>query len=485
MRVTLSFGTEALSDATFAAQKATIGCSLLVLISIFSCGCNTRTLDEQIASEQNSIPAATTLQETERTPQARRADHRLGTSQLNDPTRFLKAPSLIEIPLPDEPGFHAIWGATGRDDAGRIYLGVAAYGVDNPSANLLRYTPSNEKVDLLGSVNAKLDELKVRRFEDYAETQMKIHSKPSQANDGFVYFSTQDEHDEVSSGKRNPKFGGRLMRIDPTTKIWESVFEAPEALIALGTAGRYVYVQGYFGGVLYQFDTQTSETRSVEIGSYMGHVPRNIVVDAREHVFMVQAREATSADSSRFVSIAQGKRLCADLVEIDSSLSIVGRWPLSDYEVSENTDSHGLTGFCTMQNGDLFLVAATGACWLVSPGQQSGKSRVERLGWFHPLGTAYCASVFCPSGSRYVMGLARRPRAAYEWIVYDLEQLQNYILELDAASQDCLNIPGLGLWGTQTLDDQQAAYLVGWKKSPRGMSPCVLRATWPSGKHEL
>ncbi|MCY2999064.1 MAG: hypothetical protein NT168_13230, partial [Planctomycetota bacterium] len=54
--------------------------------------------------------------------------------------RFLRAPKIRSLEFPLAPGMNAIWGATGRDHLGRVYLGVSAWdGGDDPSASLWRY----------------------------------------------------------------------------------------------------------------------------------------------------------------------------------------------------------------------------------------------------------------------------------------------------------------------------------------------------------
>ncbi len=69
-----------------------------------------------------------------------------------------------------------------------MYFGVAAYGVDDPSAHLFRLDKTTGVVRDLGGVNQRLTELKARRKGAFDETQMKIHSKIFQADDGMVYF---------------------------------------------------------------------------------------------------------------------------------------------------------------------------------------------------------------------------------------------------------------------------------------------------------
>lgn len=192
----------------------------LTLFGAFSSGCSSskQTALDKSASESKSAASANSLSPTA-VPASdpvvgsnvvieSKAGNDQSTTSTNpnktrSPIRHLRAPRLTNIELPAFKGAHAIWGATGRDSKGQIYFGVAAYGVDDPSAHLLRLTPSTGMVADLGGVNSKLDELGVRRQEPYPETQMKIHSKLHVAGDGKLYFSSQDEHDEAGDGSRN------------------------------------------------------------------------------------------------------------------------------------------------------------------------------------------------------------------------------------------------------------------------------------------
>lgn len=392
-------------------------------------------------------------------------------------SRFLRSPKLESLDFPGFPGANAIWGATGRDLDGRMYFGVAAYGVDDVSAALFRYDVGLKRFESLGLVNKQLDLLKVRRKIDWPETQMKIHSKIYQAADGRMYFSTQDEHDEADDGSRNALYGGRLMAMDPRTKAWESIHTSPEGLIALAARGRYVVAQGYFGHVLYQYDTKTKSIQSVKLGTYKGHSSRNIFMDTRGHVYGIRARLAHSYEFEGVYPIGQD-RVRVSLVELDTQMQEVHDWPLDDYSPTGSTDSHGLTGFCEMADGTIVFVTHTGALWQIR--QIDAETRLERLGWMHPKGKAYCASLYAPTGERYVCGLANIAEGKYEWIVFDTEFKRSVILPLDSKSQAILSEPKLLLYGSDTLDDRRCGYLVGRKQSAKGnaMEPVVLQLIW-------
>lgn len=390
--------------------------------------------------------------------------------------RFLRAPRLTELPLPTFPGAHAIWGATGRDAFGHIYFGVASYGVDNPSAHLFRYSPHEGDVKDLGAVNEQLSRLGVRKSTPYDETQMKIHSKIFQAADGLVYFSSQDEHDELGDGSRNALFGGRLFSLNPKTLEWQSIMATPEGLIAAACSGRYVSAMGYFGSVIYQYDTKTKNVRSKRVGTVGGHVSRNFFMDKRHHTYAIRLEEFSGGELLGVETIGD-KKVRASLVELSEDLTEISSTPLDEYRATLGLDSHGMTAYCHTDSGVLFLTHS-GVLWEVSVGEGQLPSKVEKLGWFHPDGSRYAASLFCPSGDRYVMGFADSKNSGHEWVVYDLDKRQSFVLDLPLQSQTLLSQDGLLIYGCDTIDDGGASYVVGWKKIPEGYGPYVFRLTW-------
>ena len=86
-------------------------------------------------------------------------------------------PRLVPIKLPDFEGAYAIWGATGRDVRGHIWVGVSATGVAIPSAHLIEYVPETGGAIDRGDAVTQLKRAGLYR----RGRQMKIHSKIVQA----------------------------------------------------------------------------------------------------------------------------------------------------------------------------------------------------------------------------------------------------------------------------------------------------------------
>lgn len=390
--------------------------------------------------------------------------------------RFLRPPKLRLLDTPEFVGANSIWGATGRDDKGNMYFGVAAYGVDDPSARLWRYKPDEDRFDDMGAVNLKLREMGIARVDRFPETQMKIHSKIFEVGDGRIYFSSQDEHDEAYDGSRNALFGGRLFSMDLKTGNWDCVATTPEGLIAVAGGNRYVCALGYFGHVLYQYDTQQKTSKSVRVGTVGGHVSRNLFVDEREHVFAVRLEKAEER-AGPGISWVGATPVKATLVEFDTELNELKQSPLDDYQPTLDTGSHGITGYACLLSGDIVFVTHTGALWKLSKAVGEPSRNLERLGWMHPEGPGECESLFSPIGERYVSGFVVHGKR-YQWVVYDIQKRRSVSLQLDPESQAILEIPGLGIYGCDTLDNQHRAYVAGWRKIPRGNGPCIIKLSW-------
>lgn len=64
----------------------------------------------------------------------RPVDLRTGTRFL--PTNSFDAPLIQRVQLPTPGDGDAVWGATGRDDRGRIYVGVSSHGDGRQTAHL-------------------------------------------------------------------------------------------------------------------------------------------------------------------------------------------------------------------------------------------------------------------------------------------------------------------------------------------------------------
>jgi len=391
--------------------------------------------------------------------------------------RFLRAPKLRSLDIPLVHGMNSIWGATGRDHIGRMYFGISAWdGLEDPSGSLWRFDPSSDAFECLGSVNEKLDELGIRVKSPFPETQIKIHSKIFQADDGRIYFSTQDEHQEKEDGSSGALFGGRLISFEPKTQRWECILKSPEGLIALAARGRYVIAQGYFGHVVYQYDTESRTLRSKRLGTFKGHVSRNIFMDRRMHVYGIRVKPAGDDDQQGVYQV-EDQRLRVSLVELDTQLQEVQDWPLDDYLLTGTTSSEGITGYCELNDGSIAFVAQTGALWKIS--LDNGNAKLDRLGWFSPEGSAFCGGLFCPFGERYICGFTiKKQGEPYKWTVFDMDKRQSYTLKVDPHSQSLLNREHLLAYGTETIDHQSRAYVVGWRQVNNGKAPHILQLIW-------
>jgi hypothetical protein len=88
----------------------------------------------------------------------------------------------------------------------------------------------------------------------------------------------------------------------------------------------------------------------------------------------------------------------------------------------------------------------------------------------------YSASLFCPTGSRFLYGFVAKN--GYEWVEYDVETAASKVVPLDDASAKLLKTEGLLVYGCNTLDDQSCGFVVGWKKIARGYGPFAFRVCW-------
>jgi endonuclease/exonuclease/phosphatase (EEP) superfamily protein YafD len=157
-------------------------------------------------------------------------------------------PRLIAIPTPAFPAARAIWGATGRDASGRVWLGVSSdeNQLEPPgSAHLMSLDPASGRVTDHADVLAQLDRLGLARP---GQSQMKIHSRIVPGPDGLLYFASGDEAGADWDTARDPTWGGHLWRFHPDRPDrWEHLAATPESLIAVAAGGDSVYALGYLG----------------------------------------------------------------------------------------------------------------------------------------------------------------------------------------------------------------------------------------------
>ncbi len=376
--------------------------------------------------------------------------------------RDAPAPIVEEIDLPEIPGAWAIWGATGRDQRGHVFFGVTAHDVEVPSAHLFEYVPRTGKLIDRGDVVAQLKKAGILR---QGEQQMKIHTKIYQVGD-WLYFASMDEKGEDEHNGVLPIFGGHLWRMRLSDNSWEHLLTTKEALIALTVGGPKVYALGYWDHVLYQYDTETGRTRSVKVGALVGHVSRNILADARGHVYVPR------------LTMGAGGQPAATLVEYDASLKEIGQSPLRFYFNGPVRHSHGIIGFQPLPDGSIAFLTHNGYLSIVRPATD-GPARLENIGWFHPSGPRYAGSLFLDDTGRYLMSAVHgRWDEPYEWVAYDLKSDTHHVAPFRARRPEGLSLGRASLYGSETRDEAGGCYVVGTQ--PRGemgagSKPIVLR----------
>jgi len=378
-----------------------------------------------------------------------------GAAQTSPPAR---PPSTRVIALPDFWGANAIWGATGNDRRGHIWLGITSNDEKTGSAHLFEFDPATDVVVDRGNVVAELERLHLRRPE---ERQMKIHSRIVEMPDGHLYFSSMDESDENPDGSRLPTWGGHLWRLRRPGFTWEHLSKTPEALIAVAGGGPFVYALGYFNHVLYQFDTRTRTMRSVAVGSAGGHVSRNFFADDRGHVYVPRVvREGPD-------------KLTASLVELDPQLKEVSSHPLEEYFERGLDDSHGIVAVHPDGHGGWFFATGKGRLYQVEP-VPGGPSRVLDRGWLHPSGARYVASMFRDEAGGRLFGVASSSsygNRRFEWITLGADGRATVAPFSYGAAEEFPH--GALLYGSIARDRSGRFYVVGTMK----YKPVLLQIT--------
>jgi hypothetical protein len=379
------------------------------------------------------------------------------------PADPLQAPSVTELTLPPIPDGNGIWGATGRDSRGHIWVGVSAKS-PGMSAHLFEYDPVAGTWRDHGSVVDRLKEAGVHRP---GEGQVKIHSRIVPGGDGWLYFASMDEEGEQADGSALPRWGGHLWRIHPTRGKWEHLLATPEGLVALAGVGRYVYALGYWGHVLYQYDTASQAVGRVAVGSVGGHTSRNVLADARGHVFVPRLHAATKG------------RPDVSLVEYDTALREVGQTPLDFYlDPSRSVPmNHGIVGLAYLPSGELLFTTHPGHLYAIEA-RGEGPAQVRSLGWMGPNRNTYTPSLFVLGGDNWVAGLGyRRSPRGFDWSVRDLAggPAAHYPVDIGTL-QDVL------LYGSITRDNAGRMYVGGWTAAGergRARRPLMLQITPP------
>jgi len=371
---------------------------------------------------------------------------RTGSHFMSLPSNPFRAPQVRVLDVPGFADANSIWGATGRDVEGRIWIGVSAKHPGG-SAHLMQFDPRSDQWIDRGAV---VDALAAMNRLRPGEGQVKMHSKIVPADDGRLYFTSMDEEGEAEDGSALPKWGSHLWRIDPQRGQWEHLLDAPEGLVAASAGGRYVYALGYWGHVLYQYDTVTGGIRRAVVGAAGGHASRNVIAWLDGHAFV--PRLAAGADG----------KLTAVLVEFDPDLQEIGATALDHYgDDGDPAADHGIVGLAYLANGRIVFTTHQGYLRLIEP-RSGAAAVVSSLGWFHPEGRAYAPSLFSFDGQALLAGVTER-NGRHEWVVFDIDSRVVRAFALDTG-----NVQGPLLYGSITRDDAGRFYVGGWQSVPGG-----------------
>ncbi len=374
-------------------------------------------------------------------------------------------PAVVRIAVPDFPGADAIWGATGRDARGHIWFAVSSHAAQAPSARLFEYVPASGKPIDRGDALSALKRCGAYRP---GEGQAKIHSRIVQAGDGHLYFASFDEAGEDQRRQILPKWGSHLWRLRLPEHRWEHLLAVPEGLIAVAATGKHVYALGYWEHKLYQYHCATGRVRSVKVGAAAGHVSRNIFTDPAGRVYV--PRIAPAGRSGRYAS---------SLVAYDAAVGEVGPRALKHYLDGHPRRAHGITAFHPLADGSVAFLTHNGRLSLLRAGAD-GRSALEDLGWFHPGGRSYAASLFADSGQRRLMGVAKKDRRQH-WVVYDLKTRTATAAVLAVTAPKPESLEDTMLFGSMTRDRAGNFYVAGARGRRHGAYRPVLLKVRPQG----
>ncbi len=378
-----------------------------------------------------------------------------------EPPDVLLSPETRLIRLPPIQGNGAIWGATGRDSGGHIWMGVSIRGTALDSARVFEYDPAADHAIDRGDVLTALANAGKLRGR---EVQPKIHSEIVQPADGNLYFMSMDETAD-EGGPRQPVWGSHLWRLSGSARTWEHLLSLPDGMIALTSIGDLLYSLGFPDHRLVQYNCGTGQMNAITVGSVGGHISRNLFSDVHGHVYV-----------PRIKSGADGGINCA-LVEFDTALREVIAHPLPKYLNNDPANNHGIVGFQHLPDRSIAFVTHLGRLCRIVP-DKYGPSTLIDLGWIHPKGESYSPSLFAYSGTGALVSIGRLTRTAeskFEWLCHDLRIKLSFQLRLPLPDADGNPLANVLLYGSETRDSVGNLYLGGSRSTERGSQPLLLQ----------
>ena len=392
--------------------------------------------------------------ESESEPVVRSIEQRFGTIFTKVKPAHFKPPQFEALKLEFNADAQVSWGATGKDDNGNIYLGMSAISDNLNNSYLYQFNPKTNTLTAQGDTISQMKHSGVYKI---GAGQNKLHSKIYQADDGYLYFTTYDEEGESVSREKPPTHGAHLWRKLPEAASWEHLLATKEALIALNSDGRYIYALGYWGHVLYQFDTLSRRFNRSTVGSIKGHVSRNLLVAGNGHVFVPKT-----------IARKDGNNI-AELIEFDNQLNIVATHALEHYFSESRYTDHGITAFTNIKKGHVYFATAAGALYKIER-QTNNTNKVIFVRYFgdeldrvldkqpnQPFNQKpYVTGMFSIDGSDFLTALGKAQEDdKYSWYIYEssTDTMVSYTLEN-------INKQYI-LYGSSTRDEKGNLYVVG------------------------
>ena len=153
---------------------------------------------------------------------------------------------------------------------------------------------------------------------------------------------------------------------------------------------------------------------------------------------------------------ASEKLLVTTLFEFDEQLAEVSATPLIYYAGKGKARTHhGIVALSYLADRSIAFTTGAGYLYRIVP-SIAGAAEVRELGWFHPDGESYTATLFPLDGNSLVVGVSRRRNKGYQLVEFDLRTNTSRIRPLDVPER-----PYLLLYGSNTRDDSGNCYLVG------------------------
>jgi hypothetical protein len=246
---------------------------------------------------------------------------------------------------------------------------------------------------------------------------------------------------------------------------------SPHALIAVAAGDRYVYALGYFGHILYQYNTVSGVTDRVTVGSIAGHISRNFIADDRGHAFVPRLEYNTNPGPA---SSRSARPWHVSLVEYDTQLREIAATAIYRYGKGNPTLNHGIVAFQPLPNRSIAFITHDGFLYIIDPPHPTAQTQpasqspaiVRPIDYFYPHGPSYTACLSLSSDGTRLQGLSRLqadlyPHQAYRWITFDPATGSRTVQPVTLTNADPGILEDALLYGSAVRDAAGRVYVAG------------------------